>query len=87
VDEAAEDAWRCQPLEVGAGLAAALADAVDRPDPEPFADQRVQIDSAGDDVPSGDPDGQVERVEHFRLDQRQIMSPSVLVRELPRPSK
>jgi hypothetical protein len=81
VYETAEDAWCCQLLEVGARFAESPADALDRSDPEPLADQSVQVDAAGDDVPSRSPDGQVEVVEHFRLDQRQIMSQSVLVRE------
>ena len=39
-----------EPLEMGARLAQAAADALDLADPEPPADQRVEVDAAGDDV-------------------------------------
>ena len=45
-----ENARRRQPLEVRARLGEAPADALDLPDQEAAADERVQPDAAGDDV-------------------------------------
>jgi hypothetical protein len=42
VDERPEQAWPREPLEVGARLGEAAADALDLADPEASADERVQ---------------------------------------------
>src|SRR4051794_41804724 len=72
---------------MGARLAAPLADALDVPDAEAPADQRVEVDPAGDEVPPGvgvgDPLArrQDEVVEDLGGDERQVVAARGRVRE------
>ena len=90
MDERSQDAGlprlRGQPLQVGARLTQALAEALDVADSKPPADERIEIDAAGDDVPAGLLGRELssrksERVEHFGLDERQIVAAPVCARE------
>src|SRR5215218_5332628 len=80
VDERAEGAGLPrrgrQALQVRARLAQPLAEALDVADPEALADEGVQVDASGDDVPArlfrGEPTRrELEAVEHLCLDQRE----------------
>ena len=54
MDERAQDGRVGEPLEVGAGLAQALALALDLTDVEAAADESVEVDPARDHVAAGD---------------------------------
>ena len=69
---------RGQAFEVRARLAQPLPEALDAADPELFADERVEIDAAGDDVPAGlfgrELAGRkLQRVEHLGFDKREVV--------------
>src|SRR5690348_15474740 len=74
MDERSQQAGASELLEVGAGLGEPSPDALDRADPEPAADQRVQRDAPRDDVPARLLPRQIERVEHLGLDERQLIA-------------
>ena len=79
---------RGQALEVRAGLAQALAEALDVADAEPLPDERVEIDAARDHVAPGVLRGErragdLDRVEHLGRHQRQVVAARVDVRERP----
>jgi hypothetical protein len=65
---------------VSAGLTEPAPDAFDIADPEALSDKGVQVDAAGDDVapslrvPESLAVGQGELVEHFSLDERQVVA-------------
>ena len=73
VDEVAEDPVVGEPLEVGAGLAQAAADALGLADAETAADERVEVDAAGDDVAARFGGREAELVDDLGLDQRQVV--------------
>src|SRR5213083_446960 len=76
----------CQALQVGAWLAQALAETLDVADPEALADESVEVDAAGDDVPAGFlggelPAGKGQRAENLGLDEREVVAAPVAVGE------
>src|SRR5436190_12565040 len=58
---------------MGAWLGDSSPDALDRADLEPMSDESVQRDPPRDDVAARLLPRQIERIEHFRLDQRQLI--------------
>src|SRR5947208_3057922 len=75
-----------QALEVRARLAQPLAEALDVADPEVLADEGIQVDAAGDDVPPGLFRGEpasreVDALEHLCLDKREVVPAPVGVGE------
>ena len=83
---------RGQALQVGAWLAQPLAEALDSTDHEALADERVEVDAAGDDVSAGllrrEPPGRkLQPVEHLRLDEREVVSTCQSLENVPRCSK
>src|SRR5579871_4243117 len=74
MDERPEQAGAADLLQVGARLGEPPADAEDRPDPELMPDEGVERDPARHDVPAGELPGQVERVEHLGLDERELVA-------------
>ena len=80
VDQFAQHALVGESLQVGAGLTEPAPDTFDVADPEALSDKGVQVDAAGDDVasslrvPESVAVGQGEFVEHFSLDQRQVVA-------------
>ena len=81
MDEVAEDPRVGEALELGAGLAQAAADALGLSDAEAAADERVEVDAAGDDVAAGLGGRQAELVDDLGLDQRQVVAVGVRVGE------
>jgi hypothetical protein len=80
VDEVAQDARVGEPLEVGARLAQAAADALGLADAEAPADERVEVDAAGDDVAARLGGREAELVDDLALDQREVVAVGVGVR-------
>ena len=74
VDEVAQDARVGEALEVGARLAQAAADALGLADAEAPADERVEVDAAGDDVAARLGGRQAELVYDLALDQREVVA-------------
>ena len=81
VDEVAQDARVGEALEVGARLAQAAADALGLADAEAPADERVEVDAAGDDVAARLGGREPELVDDLALDQRQVVAVGVGVGE------
>src|SRR3954454_23844751 len=81
VDQVAEDARVGEALEVRARLAEAAADALGLADAEAPADERVEVDAAGDDVAARLGGREAELVDDLGLDQRQVVAVGVGVGE------
>ena len=74
--EGAKEPGPNEPFEVGARFSEASTDALDVTDREPVANQGVQSDSLGDDVPTSLLPPQVDRVEDFRFDEGELVPAS-----------
>jgi hypothetical protein len=78
---------RCgEALQVGARLAESLPEALDVPDAKLLADEGIEIYATGHDIATGflwseTTSGQAQLVEHFGLDEREVVSPAVVGRE------
>src|SRR6266571_7321571 len=71
MDERTKQAWTGELLKVRAWFGQASTDAFDRTDLEPVPDEAVQRNTARHDVPTCLIPRQVDRVQHFRFDERQ----------------
>src|SRR5205823_1293142 len=76
MDERTKQTRTGEPLKVCAWFSQASTDAFDRIDLEPVPDEAVQCNATRHDVPTCLIPRQVDRVQHFRLDERQLVAVS-----------
>ena len=76
MDERSQQTWTRELLEMGARLGEPSSDALHRADLEAMADECVQRNPTRDDVAARLLPRQVDGLEHFRFDERELIPAS-----------